>query len=184
MPARVIDRDDGRRRVPGLKRRRPGTRRSACGATGPATWVGSCIGTASLYAREWGYTAAFEALVARIVADFLDNFNPAAERCWIAERDGAIVGSVFVVRKSKDVAKLRLLLVEPSARGLGLGRRLVDECLHFARRVGYKRMALWTQAELTAARRVYEAAGFVCVKRVSQPGFGAKGMAETWERDL
>lgn len=137
-----------------------------------------------LYAREWGYTAAFEALVARIVADFLDNFNPAAERCWIAERDGTIVGLVFVVRKSKNVAKLRLLLVEPSVRGLGLGKRLVDECLRFARRAGYKKMALWTQAELTAARRVYEAAGFVCVKRVSQPGFGAKSMAETWERDL
>jgi len=137
-----------------------------------------------LYAREWGYTAEFEALVARIVADFLDNFDPSAERCWIAERDGAIVGSVLVVRKSKNVAKLRLLLVEPSARGLGLGQRLVDACVRFARRAGYRKMALWTQAELTAARRLYQAAGFVCVKRVPQTGFGSKGMAETWEREL
>jgi GNAT superfamily N-acetyltransferase len=137
-----------------------------------------------LYAREWGYTAQFEALVARIVADFLDDYDASSERCWIAERDGRIVGSVFVVRKSKDVAKLRLLLVEPSARGSGLGKRLVDECIRFARRAGYRKIALWTQAELTAARRLYEAAGFACVKRVKQTGFGSKGLAETWELEL
>jgi DNA-binding MarR family transcriptional regulator/N-acetylglutamate synthase-like GNAT family acetyltransferase len=137
-----------------------------------------------LYAREWGYTAEFEALVARIVADFLDNLDPAAERCWIAERAGEVVGSVFVVRKTKQVAKLRLLLVEPSARGLGLGKRLVDECVRFARRAGYTKMTLWTQAELTAARHLYQQAGFVCVKQVSQRSFGADRTAETWERDL
>jgi len=137
-----------------------------------------------LYAREWGYNSEFEALVARIVADFLDNLDPAAERCWIAERAGEIVGSVFVVRKTKQVAKLRLLLVEPSARGLGLGQRLVDECIRFARQAGYRKMTLWTQAELTAARRVYQQAGFVCVKRISQHSFGARRTAETWERDL
>jgi len=137
-----------------------------------------------LYAREWGYTSEFEALVARIVADFLDHLDPDAERCWIAERAGDIVGSVFVVRKSKDVAKLRLLLVEPSARGLGLGKRLVNECVRFARRAGYKKMTLWTQAELTAARRVYQQAGFRCVHCVTQRSFGAQRTAETWERDL
>ncbi len=137
-----------------------------------------------LYAREWGYAADFEALVARIVADFLDNLDPSAERCWIAERAGEIVGSVFVVRKTTQTAKLRLLLVEPSARGLGLGKRLVDECIRFARRAGYKKMTLWTQAELTAARRVYQQAGFVCVKRIAQRSFGAERTAETWEREL
>ena len=137
-----------------------------------------------LYAREWGYNAEFEALVARIVADFLDNLDPAAERCWIAERAGEIIGSVFLVRKTKQVAKLRLLLVEPSARGLGLGKRLVDECIRFARRAGYTKMTLWTQAELTAARHVYQQAGFVCVKSVSQRSFGAERAAETWERNL
>jgi DNA-binding MarR family transcriptional regulator/GNAT superfamily N-acetyltransferase len=138
----------------------------------------------ALYACEWGYNAEFEALVARIVADFLDNLDPSGERCWIAERAGEIVGSVFVVRKTKQVAKLRLLLVEPSARGLGLGKRLVDECIRFARRAGYRKMTLWTQSELTAARRVYQQAGFVCVKRISQHSFGARRTAETWERDL
>jgi len=137
-----------------------------------------------LYAREWGYNSEFEALVARIVAEFLDHFDPAAERCWIAERGGDIVGSVFVVRKTKQVAKLRLLLVEPSARGLGLGKRLVDECLRFARRAGYRKMTLWTQSELTAARRVYQQAGFTCVRKVAQRSFGAVRTAETWERDL
>lgn len=137
-----------------------------------------------LYAREWGYNAEFEALVARIVADFLDNLDPSAERCWIAEREGEILGSVFVVRKTKQAAKLRLLLVEPSARGLGLGRRLVDECIRFARRAGYRKMTLWTQADLTAARHVYQQAGFVCVRRISRRSFGAERTAETWEREL
>jgi DNA-binding MarR family transcriptional regulator/GNAT superfamily N-acetyltransferase len=137
-----------------------------------------------LYAREWGYNTEFEALVARIVADFLDNQDPSAERCWVAERGGEIVGSVFVVRKTKQVAKLRLLLVEPSARGLGLGKRLVDECIRFARGAGYTKMTLWTQAELTAARHVYQQAGFACVKQVSQHSFGAERTAETWERSL
>jgi DNA-binding MarR family transcriptional regulator/GNAT superfamily N-acetyltransferase len=137
-----------------------------------------------LYAREWGYTAEFEALVARIVADFLENLDPAIERCWIAECEGEIVGSVFIVRKTTRVAKLRLLLVEPSARGLGLGKRLVDECIRFARRAGYKKITLWTQSELTAARHVYQRAGFACVRRVTQQSFGAQRTAETWERDL
>jgi len=135
----------------------------------------------AIYAREWGYNAEFEALVARICADFLDHFEPAGERCWIAERHGAIVGSVFVVRKSKTVAKLRLLLVEPEARGLGLGRRLIDECIRFARQAGYRRLTLWTQSDLDAARRLYQQAGFRCVHTTPNPNFGRTDLvAETW----
>src|SRR5689334_17988081 len=140
---------------------------------------------ALLYAQECGYNAEFEALAARICADFLDHFDPAGERCWIAERDRAIVGSVFLVRKSKTVAKLRLLLVEPSARGLGIGARLVDECIRFARQAGYRKITLWTQSELVAARRIYQAAGFVCVGRRTHGSFGRKALvAETWDLTL
>jgi len=138
-----------------------------------------------LYSEEWGYDERFEALVARIAAEFVERFDPARERCWIAERDGERVGSVFVVRKSKRVAKLRLLLVEPSARGLGIGRRLVDECVRFARQSRYDRLVLWTQSELKAARRIYQQAGFQLTATERHRSWGRDDLvAESWELEL
>jgi len=138
----------------------------------------------AVYAREYGYDAQFEALVAEIVARFVQRFDPIRERCWIAERDGAVVGSVFLVARSRTVAQLRLLLVEPQARGSGLGTRLVDECVRFARQAGYRRLMLWTQSELRAARRLYRAAGFRVVRRERNHSFGKVLVSETWELGL
>ncbi len=138
----------------------------------------------ALYAKERGYSSEFEALVARIVADFIDHFDSKRERCWIAERDGEIAGSVFLVKKSRKVAQLRLLLVEPSARGLGIGRRLVAETIHFARKAGYERITLWTQSDLDAARHLYEEAGFRVTRRERHHSFGKKLVAEIWELKL
>jgi DNA-binding MarR family transcriptional regulator/GNAT superfamily N-acetyltransferase len=138
----------------------------------------------ALYAQEYGYDMQFEALVAEIVARFVQHFDPAREACWIAERAGENVGSVFLVSDGDEVAKLRLFLVEPSARGLGIGSRLVEECLRFARSAGYRAVRLWTQSELLAARRIYARAGFTCVAEEPHHSFGHDLVAETWELGL
>lgn len=137
-----------------------------------------------LYAQEYGWDETFEALVAEIVAGFIKHFNPALERCWIAEMGGEIVGSVFVVQKDEHTAKLRLLLVEPKARGLGLGGRLVDECIRFARRVGYQKMTLWTNSVLLSARHIYQKVGFTLVDEEPHRSYGHDLVGETWEMDL
>lgn len=137
-----------------------------------------------LYAEEYGWDISFEALVAQVAADFLRDFNPADDCCWIAEKDGERVGSAFVVRKDETTAKLRMVIVDPKARGLGLGRRLVEECMRFARSAGYTRMTLWTNDVLHAARHIYEKAGFTLVASEPYRGFGKDLVSETWERDL
>jgi DNA-binding MarR family transcriptional regulator/GNAT superfamily N-acetyltransferase len=138
----------------------------------------------ALYAEEYGWDERLEALIAEIVAAFVRNRDPRRERCWIADREGENVGSILLVRETDEVARLRLLLVEPKARGLGIGARLVDESLRFAREAHYRRVTLWTHSVLTAARRVYERAGFKLIHQWKHDMFGTELEAETWELEL
>lgn len=137
-----------------------------------------------LNTEEYGWDQTFESLVARVTADFIDDFKPARERCWLAEIDGDVVGSIFVVEKSKTIAKLRLMIVDPRARGMGIGRRLIDEAIRFARRSGYRRMTLWTMNVLLAARHLYKTSGFDLVDEESVFSFGCDLVSETWELNL
>lgn len=135
---------------------------------------------ALIYGREYGWGVGIEAVTARICADFLEKLDPTRERCWVAERDGERVGSVFLVKESDDIARLRLLLLTPSARGLGLGRQLVEACVAFARDAGYREIVLWTHAVLTAARRIYASTGFELVETWTHDEFGKPEVSETW----
>jgi DNA-binding MarR family transcriptional regulator/GNAT superfamily N-acetyltransferase len=139
---------------------------------------------AMLYAREYGWDETYEALAAEILAGFVKNHDPGSERSWVGERDGEVVGSVFVMRGSETVAKLRLLYVEPAARGLGLGRKLVDACIDFAREAGYRKLTLWTNDVLVPARRIYQHAGFTCVRAEPHHSFGKDLIGETWDLAL
>lgn len=138
----------------------------------------------AIYAEEYGWDLTFEALVASIVAKFVEHFDPELERMWIAERDGQRVGCVFLVKQSRRVAKLRLFLVEPDARGLGIGKRLVDELIAFARARGYRTVRLWTQSCLLAARHLYAQADFQLIHEEPNHSFGADLVSETWELRL
>jgi DNA-binding MarR family transcriptional regulator/GNAT superfamily N-acetyltransferase len=149
---------------------------------GDMGWVVQSHG--ALYASEYGFDSSFEGLVAEITAKFLASFDASRERCWIAELDGAQVGSVFLVRHTDDVAKIRLLLVDPAGRGQRLGQRLVAECIAFARACGYRKITLWTQSILLAARKIYQDEGFVLVADEANRSFGQSLISETWELEL
>jgi GNAT superfamily N-acetyltransferase len=140
----------------------------------------------TFYFEEYGFDATFEALIARIVSDFITNFDSSCERCWMAEVDGQNAGHIFLVKHpdQQQTAKLRLLFVEANARGLGLGHTLVNECLTFARAAGYKKVVLWTQSILTSAQRIYQQAGFRLVKEEPHHSFGKDLNGQTWELDL
>jgi len=147
--------------------------------------IGWVIGRhGAIYAQEYGWDETFEALVAEIAAKFLRNFDPKLERCWIAEKDGENVGSVFLVKQSKTTAKLRLLIVDPKARGLGIGARLVDECVRFARMAGYRKVTLWTNSVLHAARHIYQTVGFTLAREEPHHSFGHDLVGQYWKLTL
>jgi len=139
---------------------------------------------AELYAQEYGWVAPFEGVCAQIVADFINNYDRKRERCWIAEIDGENAGTVMLAKDSAKVARIRLLLLEPGARGIGLGARLVDECIRFARRAGYKKITLWTHSVLTAARHIYQKAGFKLMRTERHGSWGRPVVSEYWDLDL
>jgi DNA-binding MarR family transcriptional regulator/N-acetylglutamate synthase-like GNAT family acetyltransferase len=150
--------------------------------SGDMGWVVQRNGV--VYNHEYGWNEDFEALAAEIVARFIRNYNPKIERCWIAERDGENVGSVFLVKKTETMAQLRLLFVEPKARGLGIGKRLVHECTRFAKQVGYDKIMLWTNSVLDAARHIYEQEGYQMVEEEPHQSFGYDLVGQNWELDL
>ncbi|HEU4352648.1 MAG TPA: helix-turn-helix domain-containing GNAT family N-acetyltransferase [Burkholderiales bacterium] len=168
--------------VEGVLERKPAEVTLRGHRSGDMGWVVQAHGR--LYYAEYGWDERFESLVAGIAKDFLDNLDPSRERCWIAEMAGEPVGSVFVVKQSRAVAKLRLLIVEPKARGRGLGKRLVEECIAFARGKGYRKLVLWTQSNLAAARAIYAKSGFKRVKRRPHREFGVRLVGEYWELKL
>ena len=149
---------------------------------GDMGWIVARHGT--LYAQEYGWNEHLEALTAEIVAAFVRHSDPTRERCWIAERDRENVGCVMLVKETPEVARLRLLLVVPAARGLGIGARLVDECVQFARNVGYRKITLWTHSVLTAARHIYRTTGFKLTSSETHDSFGQPIVGETWDLEL
>jgi DNA-binding MarR family transcriptional regulator/N-acetylglutamate synthase-like GNAT family acetyltransferase len=149
---------------------------------GDMGWIADRHG--ALYGAEYGLNYKMEAYVAEVVAKFLREFDPALEHCWIAEQDGTRIGSVFIVKESDTVARLRMLIVEPKARGLGVGRRLVEECIRFSREAGYGEIVLWTHSILTAARRIYDSVGFVIEETETHDEFGPELVGETWRLRL
>ena len=165
----------------GVPQRRP-TYRLRSHRAGDIGWVVSRHG--ALYAQEYEFDSRFEALVAKVAGEFLAKHDPARERCWIAERDGINLGSVFLVRESDEIARLRLLIVEPAARGLGIGRHLVAECIEFAREAGYRGITLWTNDILVAARAIYQRAGFRLVAGAPHADFGPRMVGEDWDLSL
>jgi DNA-binding MarR family transcriptional regulator/GNAT superfamily N-acetyltransferase len=169
---RLIDRGENATRTYTLRAHR----------SGDMGWVVERHGT--LYAAEYGWSHHIEAITAEIVGCFLKNFDPAREHCWIAEMDGETVGSAFLVKETDEVARLRLLIVDPKARGLGLGRDLVEHCIAFARNAGYRKITLWTHGVLTAARAIYQKTGFTLVKQWVHDDFGKPEPSEIWELTL
>lgn len=149
---------------------------------GDMGWVVHMHG--KVYGREYGWNEHFDAFVAKLVADYIENEDPVQERCWIAEQNGQNIGSAFIVKKSKHVAQLRMLIVDPKARGLGVGSRLVDECIRFSREAGYRSIVLWTNDILHAARKIYQRAGFVMVSQEAHQNFGHRLVGQNWKLDL